>query len=534
MNRVSSTFHNHFLTRSPNIILSTCLRRISTLSVTNLIQNHIHNGNITDARQLFDQNPQSCNTLTWNSMITAYIKHNQMQSAHNLFDEMPVRDVVSWNTMMSGSNKAKDPHKLHQLFLQMKRAGVTPNHFTFSTAISGFVNTFEILVPQLHVLVLHLGLHSNVFVGSALMRGYTRLQDRKGLLRVFDDVVLKDISTWNALVVGYMELGLTVEAQIIFDKMPDVNIISWTTLVNGYIENKKISQARSIFDNMPQKNVVTWTAMIKGYAKCDKYNDAIQLFISMLKSGTRPNHFTLSTVLDACAGCSTFLFGNQLHSCILKSGFHSEVVLLTSLVDMYTKCGDIEAALRVFESMEKKNVVSWNSVIGGCARHGLATRALCEFERMIESGVKPDNVTYINLLSACVHGGLVEEGERHFSLMEGRYGIKAEMKHYSCMVDLYGKSGEIEKAERLVKEMPFEPDVGVWGALITACGLHSCYELADGLENLARDYPTIYAMLVKLNGEKGEWSRAVEMRNKMMEAGARQQTAGSRTEFPLV
>ncbi|MFS7978751.1 putative tetratricopeptide-like helical domain superfamily [Helianthus anomalus] len=527
--RASFIFHNH--SQSPNFIPSTCVcMMISTLSVTNLIQNHIRNGNINDARQLFDQNPTSCDIVTWNSMITGYIKNNQMQCAHNLFDQMPVRDVVSWNTMMSGLNKTKDPHKLYQLFLQMIRAGVIPNQFTFSTVISGFMNAFDVLVPQFHGLIVHLGLHSNVFVGSALMRGYTRLKDNEALHRVFDDVVVKDVSTWNALVVGYMELGFTVEAQVTFDNMPEVNIISWTTLVNGYIKNRKINRARLIFDNMPYKNVVTWTAMIKGYVQYDNHLDAIHLFILMLKSGTRPNHFTYSTLLDACAGCSTFLLGNQLHSCILKSGLDREVVVSTALIDMYMKCGDLEAALCVFECMATKNTVSWNSVIGGCARHGLANRALCEFEKMIESGAKPDGVTYINLLSACVHGGLVKEGERHFNSMGVRYGVKAEMKHYSCLVDLYGKSGELEKAEKLVKDMPFEPDVGVWGALLSACGLHSRYELANGLENLARDYPTIYSMLVKLHGEKGEWSRAVEMRNKMMETGARKQKAGSRTD----
>ncbi|KAI3668311.1 hypothetical protein L6452_43388 [Arctium lappa] len=501
----------------------------STLST---IQDCINN----DARRLFDQNPASCDTVAWNSIINGLIRHNQVQRAHQLFDQMPVRNVVSWNTMMSGLS---DPRQLHQLFLQMNRAGERPNQFTFSTLISGFLNRFHvILVPQLHALILHLGLHSNVFVASALMRGYTQLRDRHGLCHVFDDVLIKDVSTWNALVVGYMDLGFTVEAQIAFDMMPEVNIISWTTLVNGYIKNRNINQARSIFNQMTQKNVVSWTAMIKGYVQHDKYVDAIQVFISMLKSGTHPNHFTFSTLLDACAGCSMFLFGKQLHSCIFKSGMCCEVVLLTSLIDMYTKCGDIEAALCIFGCMENKNTVSWNSIIGGCARHGLAKRALREFEKMTESGVKPDHVTYINLLSACVHGGLVEEGERHFHSMGVTYGIQAAMKHYTCMVDLYGKAGALDKAEKLVKEMPFEPDAGVWGALLAACGLHSCYELgefaANGLDNLARQNASIYSMLMKLHGEKGAWSRVIEMRNKMTETSGKKQKAGSRIEFLLI
>ncbi|XP_071717362.1 pentatricopeptide repeat-containing protein At2g21090-like [Rutidosis leptorrhynchoides] len=524
--------NNKLLLRSPKFITHTC-SCISSLSVNSVIQDYVRNGNINYARQLFDENLASCNTVTWNSIITGHIKHNQMQHAYDLFDQMPVRDVVSWNALISGLNKSKNPHKMYLLFLQMKRAGEMPNQVTFSTVISGFLNSFDVLVPQLHGLIFHVGLHSNVFVGSALMRGYAHLGRQEYLRHAFDDVCIKDVSTWNALVVGYMDLGLTVEAQMAFDVMPEVNVISWTTLVDGYIKNKKISQARSIFNSMPQKNVVSWTAMIKGYVQHDNYNDAIQLFILMLESGTRPNHFTFSTLLDACAGCSSFLLGKQLHSCILKHGLRCEVVLLTSLIDMYTKCGDIESALCIFESMENKNTVSWNSIIGGCGSNGLATRALCEFDKMIKSGLQPDHVTYINLLSACVHGGLVEEGETHFRSMETRYGIKPEMKHYACMVDLYGKSGEIEKAEKLVKEMPFEPDVGVWGALLAACGLHSYYELANGLESLARDHPTIYSMLAKLHGEKGTWCRVVEMRNKMLETGANKQKAGSRIELPL-
>ncbi|KAL4588389.1 hypothetical protein LXL04_001273 [Taraxacum kok-saghyz] len=516
--------------RSPKTISPTSFWQISTLSTTNLIQDYIRDGNVNDARKLFDENLTSCNTIAWNSMITGHIRHNQMQSAHDLFDRMPVRDVVSWNTMLSGLNKTKNPHKLHQLFLQMNRAGERPNQFTFPTIISGFLNTFDVLVPQLHSLILHLGLHSNIFVGSALMRGYTHLHDHYSLCHVFDDILLKDISTWNALLVGYMDLGFTTEAQMTFNRMPEVNIISWTTLVDGYIKNKKINQARHVFDEMPQKNVVSWTAMIKGYVQQENYTNAIQLFISMLNSNTSPNHFTFSTLLDACAGFSMFLLGTQLHSCILKSGLSQELVLSTSLIDMYTKCGDIKSAFTIFDSMETKNTVSWNSIIGGCARHGLATRALSEFKKMTdENGVKPDHVTYINVLSACVHGGLVEEGEWHFREMVERYGIGKEMKHYTCMVDLYGKAGEVDKAVRLVKEMPFEPDVGVWGALLAGCGLHSCYEVANGLEKLGQNYSSIYNMFIKIHGEKGSWGRVVEMRDRVI----KKQKGSSRVELSL-
>lgn len=199
-------------------------------------------------------------------MIAGYFKHDQMQQAQMMFDEMPVRDVVSWNTMLSGFSMIKDLSGLYRCFLQMGRAGQKPNEFTFSIVIIAVLKSqFDALIPQLHGLILHLGLNSGVFIGSALMKGYTNLGDRAGLLRVFEDIVVKDVTSWNALILGYMDLGNTSEAQMAFEMMPEVNIVSWTTVVDGYIKNRKLKQARTIFNQMSERNVVCWTTMIKGY-----------------------------------------------------------------------------------------------------------------------------------------------------------------------------------------------------------------------------------------------------------------------------
>lgn len=407
-------------------------------------------------------------------MISGYVKHYQIQHAQLMFDEMPVRDVVSWNTMLTGLQKIRDPGRIYNYFLQMGRDGLKPNEFTFSIIISALLDTsFSSLIPQFHCLTICLALNSSVFVGSALMRGYTDLKGRVALQRVFEEILPKDVTSWNALVLGYMDLGLTAEARRSFEMMPGRNIISWTTLVNGYIQNRKLDEARSIFNEISEKNVVLWTAMISGYVRYGWLVQALELFLLMLKSGSQPNHFTFASALDACAGCSSLLMGKQLHSKILKSGVTLDVILSTSLVDMYAKCGDIDAASRVFKAIPKRNLVSWNSIIGGYARHGLASRALEEFERMTRSGVNPDQVTFVNILSACVHGGLVEEGEKHFNSMATKYGINAAMEHYACMVGLYGRAGYPAKAVRLIEEMPSEPDLVVWSALLAACSLHS-------------------------------------------------------------
>ena len=510
-------------------------RHIYTLSTANLnrlINGYIRKGNLSDARKLFDQNPTSRNTVIWNTIISAYIQNDEPHNAQNLFDEMPDRDIVSWNTALSGLKKIKNPEGVYLCFLKMRRVGLKPNEFTLSIMISAILDTvFNVLTPQIHAFVVSLGFNSSVFVGSALMRGYAHVGDRVALGRVFDEISIKNVASWNALVLGYMDLGDTDEAQRVFGLMPERNVVSWTTLVNGYIGNKKTSAARLVFDRMTERNVVSWTVMISGYVQNGKFVDALRLFLLMLRSGTQGNHFTLSSVLEACAGCSSLLLGKQVHLNVLKSGIPDDVILSTSLVDMYAKCGDIEAAFCIFQSMPKKNLVSWNSIIGGYARHGLGTRALEEFERMKRLGIRPDHVTFVNVLSACAHGGLVEQGEREFYSMETEFGIQAAVEHYACMVDLFGRAGRLEKAEELIKGMPLEPDVVVWGALLGACGLHSNLELgtfaADGIRRLEQDHPVMYSTLLKIHGEKGVWTSVLELKKKMKEQGARKQTAGS-------
>ncbi|MCD9638533.1 hypothetical protein HAX54_022540 [Datura stramonium] len=516
-------------------------RQISTLSTVNLnktINSFIGNGNLEEARKLFDQSPNLTNIVSWNSLIAGYFRYNNFRQAEYLFDQMPHRDVVSWNTMLSGYRNANNPDKVYKCFLHMNRYGdMRPNELTFSVAISSFLHLdFKHLIPQLHGLVLCLGISLNVFVGSALMRGYIDLDDYRGLARVFDEILDKDVTPWNVLILGYMKFGCTSEAQRAFDMMPRRNFFTWSTLINGYIENRKLNEARSFFDKMSEKDVVSWTAMIRGYVQYGDFMKALKLFKLMLNSGTRPNHFTFSTVLDACAGHSSVLLGNQVHACILKSGFPLDVVLLTSLVDMYAKCGDIEVAFCIFELIPARNLVAWNSIIGGYARHGLAERAIQEFEEMLKSGIRPDEITFINLVYACDHGGLVKEGERIFNSMVTDYGLKAEMEHYACMVDLYGRAGQLEKAEKLIKGMPFKPDVVVWGAFLGACGLHSCLELgefaANGLYTLEHDHPAVYAVLSKIYGDKGVCSDITGLDKLLKKWRTTKQKAGSWIESP--
>ncbi|KAL0674747.1 hypothetical protein Bca4012_002728 [Brassica carinata] len=465
-------------------------------------------------------------------MISAYVQRGLMLEAHQVFDQMPVRDAVSWNTMFMGLKKTKDPESVLRHFIEMRRSGLNPDELTIAAIIDAVSGPgSKVLVLQIHTLAIRLGLSLSAYTGSSLLRGYTSLRDLRGLERVFKEILLKDVVSWNVLIMGYMKLGFVEDGERAFAEIPERNIVTWHTMLIGYINNMEMDKARDFFDKMSQRNVFSWTVMINGYVQCREFKVALLLFREMVESwSNRPSHYTFSSVLKACAASSSLLMGRQVHSMISKRGMACDVVLSTSLIDMYAKSGDITAASGVFKSMPVKNTASWNSIIGGFARHGLGVEALEEFERMVQCGYKPDQVTFINLLSACAHAGLVEEGEKQFMLM-GRFGITAEKEHYACMVDLLARAGQLDKAERLIKGMPFEPDFVIWGALLGACGLHSCLELgevaAKGISRLRREHPAAYDVLCRVHGEKGDWTSVMELRRLMRKTKAKKQDASS-------
>ncbi|KAJ1412548.1 Tetratricopeptide-like helical domain superfamily [Sesbania bispinosa] len=241
-----------------------CSRNMYTVTAAQLndmINAYIHNNNnVNQARKLFDQNPSSRNLVSWNMMMMGYVQRHQIELALHLFDQMPFKDAVSWNIMLSGFQRTRNYDGLYHCFLQMGRAGVAPNDYTFSILLRAVINTeLDVLVHQVHAQALHLALTRNVFVGSSLIKAYASLREEEALCRVFDDILMKDVTSWNALVSGYMEVGRLADAQTTFDLMPQRNMISWTTLVNGYVKNKRINKARSVFNKMSERNVVSWT-----------------------------------------------------------------------------------------------------------------------------------------------------------------------------------------------------------------------------------------------------------------------------------
>lgn len=254
-----------------------------------------------------------------------------------------------------------------------------------------------------------------------------------------------------------------------------------TTLVDFYAKFGLVFHTRRVFDGMPEKNVVSWSAMIGCYAKNNRPFEALELFHGMMEEvhDNFPNSVTMVSVLQACAALSALGQGKVLHAYILRKGLNSIISVVNALVTMYAKCGSLEAACRVFHRMSRKDIVSWNSMISGYGIHGFGREAIQLFEELTDAGVEPNIITFVSVLGACSHVGLVEEGKSFFESMVRKYNIIPSVEHYACMVDLLGRAGQLDEAANIIEMMRIEPDPVVWGSLLGACRIHGNVELAE-------------------------------------------------------
>jgi pentatricopeptide repeat protein len=330
---------------------------------------------------------------------------------------MPARDVVSWSSLILGHVKCGEAEKALELFQQMQREKVNPNPVTFVGVVNACASMLAFdMGRHVHEQIIKCGHESNIFVANSLIDMYAKC---------------------------------------------------------GSIED-----AEKVFNNMPTHDLVSWNAMIMGQGSCGHGLKALELFPQMQQEGMEPNPITFVGLLNACASVAALEKGRHIHEQIIQFGCEDDLFVANSLIDMYAKCGNIEDAQRVFNRMPMHNVVSWTVMLQGHAMHGHGKQALEHFEQVCQESVDIDHVTFVCLLSACSHAGLVDEGIRQFDSMGLVYSISASAEHYVCMVDLLGRAGHMQEAEDLIKTMPFEPHVAVWKALLGALPDEGCWVCA--------------------------------------------------------
>lgn len=339
----------------------------------------------------------------------------------------------------------------------------------------------------------------------------------------------------SSLIAMYASCGSMDLAQQLFNKMSPSNLIASTAMVSGYSKHGRIEDARLIFDQMVEKDLVCWSAMISGYAESDWPQEALRLFTEMQALGIRPDQVTILSVISACAHLGALDQANWIHIYVDKNGFGGALPVNNALIDMYAKCGSLERARGVFEKMPRRNVISWTSMISAFAMHGDASEALSFFNQMKDENIKPNDVTFIGVLYACSHAGLVEEGRRIFASMINEYNLAPKQEHYGCMVDLFGRANLLREALEMVETMPMAPNVVIWGSLMAACRVHGENELgefaAKQLLQLEPGHDGALVVLSNIHAKERRWDDVRKVRNLMKDNGVLKERGYSRIEL---
>ncbi|KAL5718959.1 hypothetical protein ACHQM5_011807 [Ranunculus cassubicifolius] len=507
---------------------------------------------IGDARKVFDL---LCgkNRMLWSFMLVGYVRCGLMREAENLFRRMRCRGVVAWTAMISGySRERNENEKALEIYKWMRSSGeVKPNEFTFDSVLRAICKLGDLKEGRIiHGLCIRYGFEFEHCVSGALIELYCncgKLEDAELVYEkltsphvkssnsliegcilsgkmekaeiIFDQLDNKNTITYNMMIKGYAMIGRVEHSKRLFEEMPERTLITSNTMISVYCRNRKLDEAMKLFEETKwERNTVTWNSMISGYTLDEQPEKAIHLYVEMQWLPVERNRSTFSTLFHACSCIGSLQQGRQLHGHAIKASFESNVYVGTSLVDMYSKCGNITDAKTSFLEISSPNVAAWTSLINGYAHQGLGTEAILLFFQMLEQGVCPNAVTFVGILLACGHAGLVNEGMKFFYSMYD-YGVVPTLEHYTCVVDLLCRSGCLQKALRFINNMTIEADGILWGALLSACWHWMDMEVGEKVaEKLFLMDPKImacYVIMSNIYAALGKWEEVAKVRKKL-------------------
>jgi pentatricopeptide repeat protein len=342
---------------------------------------------------------------------------------------------------------------------------------------------------------------------------------------LFDQMTERNAASWNALVCGFIAQGQLSRARELFERMPIRDNVSWITMISGCAKAGDVQAAADLFERMESKDLCAWTAMIACYAQNGYAREALVFFNKMLKPHVwvLPNEKTFSSVISACSQLGDLRFGLWVESFMGSVGVELDDHLRTALVDLYTKCGQMDRAFDLFRGLRTRDLVSYSAMIVGCGLHGKLGEAVVLFKEMSDAKINPNAVTFVGLLSAYSHAGLMEEARACFTSMSTKYRINPSVEHYTIMVDLLGRSGKLDEAFQLIMQMPMRPHASVWGALLLACRLHNNVELGEIVASkcfeLEPKESGYYVLLGNIYAQAKKWEKVKRLRKIMAERG---------------
>ncbi|XAR50830.1 hypothetical protein NMG60_11005277 [Bertholletia excelsa] len=498
------------------------------------------------------------------ALVDFYIKCGCMTEAAEVFADMSYRDVVAWNAMVAGSSL----HGLYsdsiRLVIRMQEAGIRPNSSTVVAILPAIGEASDLRQGKtVHGYCVRRNFHSDVMVATGLLDMYGKCSYLAYAGRTFETMVIKNEVTWSAIIGAYVSCGFLSEALDLFDQMQlsdhmclspvmlgallraCAQMADWrkgrrlhgyiiksgflldlrvsNTLLSMYAKCGTIGDAVALFSEMDLKDSISYNAIISGCTQNGKVDEALVIFHKMLLSGINPDVETMVALLPACSYVAALQYGSCVHCYSVVCGYANETSICNALIDMYSKCGKADIARVIFDKMPKRDIVSWNAMVFGYGIHGLGLEAVLLFHDMLTAALKPDDLTFISLLTACSHSGLVAEGKKWFVAMTRDFSVVPRVEHYICMVDLLGRAGLLHEAQNLIETMPFDPDVRVWSALLAACRLHKNIKLGEDVSNkiqsLGPESTGNFVLLSNIYSNAGRWDDAALVRIKQRNWG---------------
>lgn len=505
-----------------------------------------------------------------------YSKWRVPWDAVKVFDEMPVRDTVSWNSVISGFLSNWDFVMGFKYFREVVELGVDHlDQATFTTILSACDDLGFLRVSKMvHGLVILSGCAGEVTVGNALITSYFNCGCSDFAKLVFDEMTERNVVTWTAVISGLVQNGFYEDSLKLFHKMSggfvDPNALTYLSLLSACSGLQALSEGRQIhglvlklgfdsdfcivsalmdmyskcgsmedalqiFSSADKLDGVSMTVILVGFAQNGLVEEAIQVFVKMVKSGFEIDPNMVSAILGVFGSDTSLGFGRQIHSLAIKKSFGANPFVGNGLINMYSKCGNLEESNKIFCRMPRRSSVSWNSIIAAFARHGNGLKAIQLYEEMLSEGVDPTDVTFLSLLHACSHVGLIDKGMEFFDSMTKLHRINPRMEHYACVIDMLGRAGLLNEAKTFIDQIPLKPGILVWQALLGACAINGDSDLGkyatDQLLLLQPDNFTPYIQLANIFSSEGKWRDRARAIKRMKEAGLVKETGISWIEI---
>ncbi|KAL9244803.1 hypothetical protein vseg_018529 [Gypsophila vaccaria] len=485
-----------------------------------------------------------------------------MESAHHLFDKMRERDVISWSMMIDNYVQSDEPCRALQMFKDME---VDPDGFTMASVLKACGNLGDIDIGRsVHASLISRGHYGEVFVSNSTIDMYSRCSDSSSAIQVFHEMSVKNTVSWNLIMSALVNNGmhskaLRLASSMAWDKIEideatllnnlqlckhfsdplhcklihgriirsryESNPLVLSSLIDAYAKCNIIERAWRLFTGMDEKDTVSWATMIGGFAYCGMAREAISVFQAMTESSNRIDQVVILNLVEACTVSSELRILRWVHGTVIRNGFISNTAVGTAIVDMYSKCGAVEEARKAFNQMQKKNIMSWSTMVSGYGMNGRAGDALALVSEMSSQGLKPNHVTALSVLAACSHGGLVSSGLSFFKEMVEDLGIEPGAEHYACVIDMLSRSGRLDAAMELIEIMPehLKGDTTIWGSILSSCIRYRKAEIGEGAASkileLDPNGQSGYLLASNLHASTGSWINAAKVRRLVKERG---------------